>query len=354
VEVGAIEHGEIELHRTFSGTLEAPAEFVVAPKVGGRVVRIVVDFSDPVERDQVVAELDNDEYLQAVAQAEADLAVAKANLAEARSSLEIAARALERVTTLRERGIASESQLDTARAEHLAKEAAVEVDEAQVTRAEAALATARIRLGYTTVTAGWSGGDERRVVAERFVDEGGTVAANAPLLSIVELDPIHAVIFVTERDYARLSVDQTATLSTDAYPGETFSGRITRVAPVFRQASRQARVEVTVDNPDQRLKPGMFVRVEIVLDRARDATIVPIEALTTRDGRDVVFVVAPDGESVSMRAVEIGIRQGSRAQVFGEGLVGRVVTLGQQLVDDGSRITVPEVDSNPPGEDSAP
>jgi RND family efflux transporter MFP subunit len=331
----------MELRRTFSGALEAPGQFVVAPKVSGRVERLAVNLSDAVSRGQVVAELDNEEYVQAVAQARAELAVAAANVVEAKSALEIANRELERVTRLRERGVASEANLDTARANQLAREAQLAVARAGVTRAEAALETARIRLGYTRITADWSGGDDNRVVAERFVDEGATVSANTPLLRIVELDQLTGVIFVAEQDYGRLQPGQAVSLTTDAYLGETFGGRIERIAPVFREATRQARVEITVDNPDHRLKPGLFIRATVVLDRAADAVIVPEQALTTRSDQTGVFVVSEDGRSVVWRPVRVGIREGGRVQVMGEGLSGRVVTLGQQLVDDGSAIIIP-------------
>ncbi|MGD8673603.1 MAG: efflux RND transporter periplasmic adaptor subunit, partial [Thiogranum sp.] len=215
VEVAAIEHGPIELRRTFTGTLDARAEFVVAPKIAGRIADMTVDLADTVTRGQVVARLDNAEYLQAVTQAEADLAVARANLAEASSQLTIAERELQRLDKLRERGVSSESQRDLAKADQLAKQAHLEVTRAQVTRAQAALETARIRLGYTEVSADWTAGSDSRQVAERYLDEGGTVAANAPLLRIVELDPLIAVFFVTERDYALLHAGQRATLSTD-------------------------------------------------------------------------------------------------------------------------------------------
>ncbi|MDX1513630.1 MAG: efflux RND transporter periplasmic adaptor subunit, partial [Gammaproteobacteria bacterium] len=296
--------------------------------------------ADTVTRGQVVAKLDDDEFVQSVAQAEADYAVAKANLAEAVSLLNIAERELERVEKLRERGVASESQRDTAKADQLAKQAHVEVTRAQVTRSQASLQAARIRLGYTEVNAGWRGGSDQRVVAERYVDEGETVAANAPLLRIVEMDPIVAVFYVTERDYALLETGQTVRLRTDAHPGEAFEGRIARIAPVFRESTRQARVEVGVDNPDRRLKPGMFVRATVVLDRAENATIVPEQSLVRRDGRDGVFVLAADGKSVAWREVEVGFREGTRVQVKGEGLDSEVVTLGQQLLDDGSTVTV--------------
>jgi RND family efflux transporter MFP subunit len=340
VEVAAIEHGPIELRRTFTGTLDARAEFVVAPKIAGRIADMTVDLADTVTRGQVVARLDNAEYLQAVTQAEADLAVARANLAEASSQLTIAERELQRLDKLRERGVSSESQRDLAKADQLAKQAHLEVTRAQVTRAQAALETARIRLGYTEVSADWTGGSDSRQVAERYLDEGGTVAANAPLLRIVELDPLIAVFFVTERDYALLHAGQRATLSTDTYPGELFPGEIARIAPVFRSSTRQARVEARVDNPDLRLKPGMFARITLVLKRVADTSIVPEQALVTRDGHSGLFVIAEDGASVAWRDVTVGIRQGSRVQVDGENLGSRVVVLGQQLLKDGSRIAI--------------
>jgi RND family efflux transporter MFP subunit len=340
VEVTAIEQGQIERLRSFSGTLQAHSEVVVAPKVSGRIEQLDVDLADTVTRNQVVARLDNDEYVQAVRRAQADLAVARANLAEAVSLLKIAERELHRIEKLRERGVSSESQRDIAKADQLAKQAHVEVTRAQMIRAQAELETARIRLGYTKVTAGWRGKSEQRVVAERYVDEGETVTANAPLLRIVELNPIEVVLFVTERDYALLHPGQHATLTTDTYPDEPFQGQIVRISPVFRESTRQAQVELQVDNPQYRLKPGMFARVMVILDRARGIKIIPEQALVTREAQRGVFVVSEDGDSVTWRPVKVGIRQGSRIEVSGEGLAGKVVTLGQQLLDDGSAISI--------------
>ncbi|MGD8908926.1 MAG: efflux RND transporter periplasmic adaptor subunit [Chromatiales bacterium] len=340
VEVAPVELGAIELRRTFSGTLQAYSEFVVSPKVSGRIEQIAVDLADIVTRSQVVAKLDNDEYVQAVRQAEADLAVARANLAEAQSLLKIAERELERVDKLRLKGVSSESQRDAAKADQLAKQAHVEVTRAQVVRAKAELETARIRLSYTEVTAGWGRGNHQRVVAERYVDEGETVGANAQLLRIVELDPIKVVFFVTERDYALLQPGQPADLTTDAYPGETFPAEIVRISPVFRENTRQAQVELKVNNAELRLKPGMFVRVDVVLQRAESVTIVPEQALVKRDGLDGVFMVDVSAESVNWRPVTIGIRQSQQVEIAGEGIEGRVVVLGQQLLDDGSAIAI--------------
>jgi RND family efflux transporter MFP subunit len=341
VEVARIGRGPIALQRMFSGELEARAEFVVAPKVSGRVERVMVKIADRVKRGQVVAELDNDEYVQAVAQARADLEVARANLSEAGSILEIADREYQRSESLFKRGIASDSEFDAARQDRTAKQARLAVARAQLAKAESSLETANIRIGYTQVTAGWSGGDEHRVVAERYVDEGQTVAANSPLLLIVELHPIVGVVFVTERDYAHLQPGQRVGLTTEAYPGEEFTGRIDRIAPVFRKSTRQARIEMTIDNAHHRLKPGMFIRATITLEQLPEATIVPEQALTLRDDQSGVFLVSEDGRSVAWRAVRVNIRQGDRLQVEDGELSGRVVTLGQQLLKDGSLITIP-------------
>ena len=349
VEVARVQHGPIELQRTFSGELEALEEFVVAPKVSGRVERVMVNIADTVRRGQVVAGLDDDEYVQAVAQAQADLEVARAKLSEAKSALEIASREFKRTESLLKRGVASDSEFDVARQERLARQAQLKVAAAEVTKAESSLETANIRLGYTKVTAGWTGGDEQRVVAERYVDEGQTVAANAPLLLIVELNPIVGVVYVTEGDYARLKPGQLVSLTTDAYPGERYTGRIDRIAPVFRKSTRQARIEMIIDNAQHRLKPGMFIRATVVLARVPDATIVPQQALTIREDRSGVFIVTEDGRSVAWREVQVGIREGDRVQIKGENLSGRVVILGQQLVNDGSAIAIPDVQRIPAG-----
>ena len=355
VELAWIETGPIVLKRTFSGTLEPLAHFVVAPKISGRIENLLVNISDTVTQGQVVGELDNAEYVQAVTQAQADLVVAKANLTKARSALEIANRELERTQKLLKRGIASDSEFDVFKADQLAKKAQLQVAKAHLTKAASSLETAKIRMGYTRITANWTGGDDNRLVAERYYDEGQTVAANQPLLLIVELDPVLGVVNVAEKDYAHLRPGQTVSLTTDAYLDAAFFGRIERIAPIFQKTTRQARVEMIIENPGHRLKPGMFMRATVVLKRALETTIAPEQALTTRDEQHGVFVVSRDGKSVAWRPVKVGIREEGRVQVEGEGLSGRVVILGQELLKNGSAVSVPEekreVETDP-GEDS--
>jgi len=275
-----------------------------------------------------------------VVEGEARLAVTEANRVSAESRLEIAQREAERTRALHTRGIASDSDLDATKAEFLVSQAAVKVAEADLKREQAALTSANIRLGYTRVAAEWEKGDDERIVAERYANEGNTVAANTALFSIVELDPLLAVIRITERDYPRLVVGQKARLRTDAFPDRVFTATVSRIAPIFRASSRQARVELNVPNPDYLLKPGMFARCELELERVEDATSVPELAITRRGDKTGLFLVDEQETSVSWVEVNPGIRDGSQVELIGARLDGRVVTIGQQLIDDGSTIRI--------------
>ena len=168
--------------------------------------------------------------------------------------------------------------MDIAKSQHLAQATKLQVAEAQLAHRTAARRRAHIQSAYTKVVADWSGDTQTRVVAERHVAEGDTVAANDPLITVVDLAPLIAVVNVTERDYARFRVEQKANVITKTYPGKHFEGAVSRIAPVFSQSSGRARIEVEIANSDQLLKPGMFVRVEFVLDQAK-----------------AQFVRAPDG-----------------------------------------------------------
>ncbi len=340
VEVEPVGPGTLREVRRLTGTLESSARFVVATKVGGLVQAMLVDLGDRVEQGQLIARIDDAELVQAVAQAEADLAVRRAELARARSDLELARREFERSEQLRERGIAAEAQLDEIAARFESARAALELAEAQVSRAGSTLALRQIELGYTRVRATWSDGAASGSVAERYQDPGNTVQPNAPMIAVVTLDPLKAVVHVTERDYAGLRPGQAATVTTDGAPGWTFDASIERIAPVFRESSRQARIELRVPNPEGLLRPGMFARVRIVLEEVGYASVVPLSAVVNRAGQDAVFVVDDGAAAARMVPVTLGIVEGERVGVVEPELTGRVVVLGQQLLDDGTPVRV--------------
>jgi RND family efflux transporter MFP subunit len=135
-------------------------------------------------------------------------------------------------------------------------------------------------------------------------------------------------------------VGQEATVTTDAYPGRVFDGRIVRVAPLLKETSREARVEVEITNPEGLLKPGMFVRVQIEFDRHDNATVVPTNALAHREDREGVFLVDLMEKKAHFVPVTVGIVSGDEAEITAPPLAGMVVTLGQHLLTDGSAIIV--------------
>ncbi len=350
VEIAPVGSETLRDLRTLTGTLVAASEFVAAPKISGRLERLHIDIGDTVERDAIVAQLDDEEFVQQVEQSRAELDVAKTNLEETTANLEVANREYARVQTLRTDGIASESDLDSARNILQAQKARHKVAQTQVIRAEAALKAAEVRLSYTTIRASWQGGDDRRAVGERFANEGAMLSANSPIVSVLEIDPVVAVVFVAEVDYPRLSIGQEASIRSVAFPSREFPGNIVRIAPLFRAASRQARIEVQVANAEQLLKPGMFVGVEIELAVAEASPVVPIEALIDRAGRRGVFTVDAKTNVAHFVPVRLGILERGLAQILEPALEGSVVTMGHHLLEDGGAIRIVQ----PPGEAPRP
>jgi RND family efflux transporter MFP subunit len=343
VEVKPVETGLIRDLGQFSGTLIPKSQFVVAPKVSGKLKKLYVNIGDRVTKGQIVAQLDDEEYQQQVAQADADLRVARANSEEAKSALELARKDLERAETLHQKGILSDSQFDTTRAQFQAQEARFKVAEAQVTNREAALETARVRLSYTRIFATWESGGNVRYVGERFVDEGALLSVSTPIISIVEIQPITAVIYATDKEYFRIQTGQQVSVALSVFTDKRFQGEVVRVAPLLKETSRQARVEIDIDNEEGLLKPGMFVNVEIEFARRQNARMVPFSSLVYRNNLQGVFLADLENRKVSFRPVKVGIIEGERAEVVEpEDISGYVVVLGQHLLQDEMNIVLPE------------
>ncbi|MFT4901903.1 MAG: RND family efflux transporter MFP subunit [Lentimonas sp.] len=340
VEVAEVVRGPISEIRSFSGSLLAGSSFIISSKLAGRLDAVLVDVGDGVDAGDVVAQIEPAEYQQALLQADADLMLEQANQVEAVSKLSLAERAMARAQALRQKAVLSEVEIDVVQGELLAQQAAVKVAQARVNRAQALRASAQIRLEDTAVKVLRAEDSNALVVAERFMDAGQSISANTPLLRIVDLEPLVAVFFVAEQDYASLHVGQFVQLTTDAYRGRSFEGRVVRIAPVFQESSRQARVEVSIPNADQLLKPGMFIRAEVELRRAEHAAIVPAQSLVKRSDVEGIFVIAADGVTAQWREVEVGIRRGTRVQIIAADLSGQVVTLGQLQIKDGMRVSI--------------
>jgi RND family efflux transporter MFP subunit len=341
VETAPIQKESIKEVGRFTGSLSPQSEFMVAPKIAGRLEKILVDIGDVVTADQLVAVLDDEEYQQQVYQAVAELEVARANLVEVKITSENAKREYERTVALREKKIASESQLDAAESEYKTQQAKLQVANAQVSQKQAALNMAKVRLSYTRIRVPPNHASQQRVVGERFVDEGSMLAPNTPIVSILDIGTLIGVINVIERDYPKIKPGLPAVINTDAFPGQTFSGKVIRIAPLLMEKAREARVEIEIPNQRMLLKPGMFVRVQMEFELHENATVIPQSAVVKRDGSQGVFVVDRQEKKVRFIPVTLGIVNEARAEILKPELSGEVVTLGQHLLEDGANIILP-------------
>ncbi len=341
VEVAAVKKSPIREIGNFTGSLHPLSEFMIASKIGGRLEKLSVNIGDTVHNGQLVAVLDSDEYRQQVIQATAELEVARANLEEQRNAIENAQREYERTKALRLKKIASESQLDAAESEFKSQQAKLKVAGAQISQKEAVLKMAEIRLSYSVIKIlGTSA--TGYVVGERFVDEGAMLAPNTPIVSILDIERLIVAINVIGRDYPKIQIGQEAVISTDAFPKDTFTGKVIRLAPILKEKSREARVEIEIPNTQRRLKPGMFARVQIQFNVHDNATVVPLAALVKRNGLQGVFVIDPQEQKAGFVPVTLGIINHVQAEVLAPVLTGAVVTLGQHLLEDGNSVILPD------------
>ena len=352
VQVADVKNASIKEVGNFTGSLDPLSECILAPKIAGRLENILVNIGDTVKGGQLVAVLDDDEYRQQVSQAKAELEVARANLLERKSTLENAKREYERTVILRKKKIASESQLDAAESEFKTQQAKLKVAMAQVSQKEAALKIANVRLSYAQIKVTENNNNGCRVVGERFVDEGTMLAPNTPIVSVMDIEKLIAAIHVIERDYPKIQPGLEAVISTDAFPGRTFTGKVIRIAPLLKEESREARVEVEIPNEKKLLKPGMFVQVQIQFDVHKNATVVPVAALVKRRGIQGVFSIDSQKQKARFVPVTVGIVTGGQVEVLKPPITGSVVTLGHHLLEDGSSIIIPDKKSpsGAPGE----
>jgi membrane fusion protein (multidrug efflux system) len=213
-----------------------------------------------------------------------------------------------------------ETALALARSRHSAAEAKVGV-------AERALRDASVRAPF----AGF--------VARRQVSRGEFVQMGQSLFELVALDPIEVEFHVAERDSARVAPDQSVTLTVEPYPGESFQGAVTVVSPTIDAKTRTLRVEAQLANPDGRLRPGLFARVDLGVALRKGLLMVPEEAVLQRADGEVVFRTR-DGTRVERVVVTTGIHSDGLVEIAsGLGANDVVVTRGQAGLVDGAVVS---------------
>ena len=150
-------------------------------------------------------------------------------------------------------------------------------------------------------------------VAERLVSPGQFVQPQAPVMRIVRLQPLKLTAEVPEKFAPWIETGREMAVKVDAFPQQVFAGRVVRIAPGVNLRSRAFAIEGEVPNPDGKLKPGTFARVQITTDHVERAVTIPVAAVQSRYGTNRVFVVK-DGQ-LAGREVVLGDRLGDRVEV---------------------------------------
>jgi RND family efflux transporter MFP subunit len=183
----------------------------------------------------------------------------------------------------------------------------IQIAAAQVDQAAASLEAARVNQAEATIRSPFNG-----VVAQRLVSAGATVGTNSPIVSLVSKET-EIVLQVEEARIGQVERNQPAQISVAAYPGEIFPGTVASISPTADARSRTFAVRVYPNDPQGRLRDGMFAQVGLQTP-ARQAVLVPVQAIVNRSGRNIVFVVGPDSR-VQSREVSVGINDGRMVEI---------------------------------------
>jgi HlyD family secretion protein len=283
-QTAAVTRGDIVQAVTATGTLNPVVNVTVGSQISGIIQSLYADYNTPVKSNQIVAQLDPATYKANVAQAEGDLANAKANM-------ELMQIQSKRADDLFAAKLIAESDHDTAIANlHQAQ--------AQVKIKEATLANAQVTLQRCTIYAPVDG-----VVISRSVDVGQTVAASmsAPVLFTIANDLAKMQIDsnVAEADIGTVEQGQSVTFTVDAFPGRTFNGKVVQIrnSPTTVQNVVTYDVVIAVSNPDLKLRPGMTANVSIISAQRNDALKIANGAFRFKpaDAFTNLVVAAPAG-----------------------------------------------------------
>jgi len=330
---------------TANGTLAAYDQTTVSVKVPGRVQTISVDLGSVVSQGQVIAQVDPEDYKLRVQQADAALAQARARLGlapegaddridpeqtatvrQARAVLDEARYNRDRAAKLVEQGVIAKAEFDAATAtfkvaEGRYQDAYEEIRNRQgiLAQRRSELALARQQLKDTSVIAPLNG-----IVQEKRTSVGEYLAAGAPVVNIVKMDPLRLRAEIPERESHTVRPGQDVRVSVEGDPN-VYVGKIMRLSPVIAEQNRILVVEADVRN-NGKLRPGSFAHAEIVTNDAKMAVTVPNNAIVTFAGIEKVLVVQ------NGKALEKPITTGRRAPDFTEIVAG--INVGEKVIVD--------------------
>ena len=307
VEVVGLERGTIESALRFSATLEAERDVRVFAEAQRRVVELRVEEGDAVRAGALLIRLQDDAQRSALNKAEIELRQAT--------------REYDRQKSLFDRSLVSEQVFN---------DAALFFEQAEI-----AVDDARRNLAYTEIRAPFAG-----IVTERLVNVGDYVSLSQPLFRVVDFDSIVARIYVPEKELPALATGLDARLTADAIGGVSFVGTVDRISPVVDPGTGTVKVTLAVE-PDDRLRPGMFVEVELVTAVHEDALLLPKRAVVYDNDQLFVFRLAEERrvERIKVDLVLEDVESIEPGDNLAEG--DQIVVAGQASLKDGALVRLP-------------
>ena len=342
---------------TVNGTLAAYDQTTVGTKVAGRLQSISVDFGTVVRKGQAIAKLEPQDYQLRVQQAEAALAQARARVGlspdggddrvtldqtgtvrEAKAVLEESKAKRDRAARLINQGIIPKAEMDTADADYKVatsryQDAVEEIRNRQglLAQRRSELNLARQQLADTILYAPMTG-----VVQEKRASTGEYLAAGAPVVDIVQIDPLRLRVDVPERESHKIHTGQSVRVTVEGDP-DAYLGTVKRLSPSISQQNRVLSVEADVRN-NGHLKPGAFVKAEIVTDQASTAATVPPSAIVTFAGIEKVITI--EGGKAVEKVVMTGRRGEDWVEIKSGINVGQAVIVNPGNLQSGQAVAV--------------
>ena len=337
---------DIQTSITATGTIEPVTSVTVGTQVSGIVSKLFVDYNSEVKKGQVIAELDKTNLMS-------QLNTARANLSSAQSSLNYQAANYKRYKTLFEKGLVSADEYETAQLSY-------RQSKEQVASAREEVQRAQTNLGYATITSPIDG-----IVLSKSVEEGQTVAASfstPELFKIAQdLTNMQVVADIDEADIGGVKEGQRVTFTVDAFPDDTFEGKVTQVRQEPTTESNVVTYEVIISAPnkDLKLKPGLTANVTIFTLEKNQVVAIPSKALrfapndailqkgeTIEDCEGKNKVWTKQGSVFKAYAVEVGITNGVLTEIT-KGLKVGTEILTDFKLNNGDATESEEQNTNP-------
>lgn len=301
VEVMTAAYRDVPQVSAYSSTVEAYATNNIMPQQGGRIRKINVEVGDYVTKGQILAEMDRLQLDQTALQIQND-------------EIEYA-----RLKALYEEGGVSQSDFEAAELGYkLRKSSYANLEENTILRSPIT--------GFVTA---------------RNFDKEDMYGMTAPIFTVQQVTPVKLLVGVSESEYTLVTKGDEVTVTVDALPGRTFTGKVGRLYPTINPATHTFQAEITVPNADRVLRPGMYARVTITYG-TNHSIVVPDQAIVKQEGTGQRYVfIMRDGNTVSFVPVTLGRHIGAEYEIL-EGLSegDRVVAKGQTGLKDGSKVQV--------------